>query len=68
MISSTLNWASFATYLGSGIPFYTLQGIGNALLLMFLGERTLVVLERFRQKFDVELRESVEEAGAAGLR
>jgi energy-coupling factor transport system substrate-specific component len=68
MISSTLNWASFATYLASGIPFYTMQGIGNALLLMFLGERTLVVLERFRRKFSVELRESVEEVGTAGLR
>jgi len=55
MISSVLNWASFTAYLVSGIPFYILQGVGNAMLLLFLGNRTLRVLERFRAKFTVEL-------------
>jgi energy-coupling factor transport system substrate-specific component len=57
MISSVLNWASFTTYLVSGIPFYILQGVGNAMLLLFLGDRTLRVLDRFRAKFTVELGE-----------
>ena len=67
MISSILNWASFSTYLVSGLPFYILQGVGNAMLLMFLGGRTLVVFERFRRKLTIEFRGGHGERDASGL-
>jgi energy-coupling factor transport system substrate-specific component len=53
MISSVLNWASFSAYLLSGMPFFLLQGVGNALLLLLLGEKTLLVFERHRRRLRV---------------
>jgi hypothetical protein len=67
MISSIFNWASFTTYLVAGLPFFILQGVGNALLLMFLGRRTLRVFERFRLKLMIEIRDRIGESDVTGI-
>ncbi len=51
--ASTVNWTGFAAYWVAGLPFYVLQGLGNAVLLHILGRRTLTIFERYRKRLIV---------------
>jgi len=53
MVSSVLSWTSFLAYFISGLPFCLLQGTGNAIFLYALGPKTIMLLERFRQRQSV---------------
>jgi len=46
---------TFFTYQLTSIWFDTLHALGNALLLGFLGIKTIAILERFRQRFNWRL-------------
>jgi len=51
--ASRVNWTGFAAYWVAGLPFYVLQGLGNAVLLYILGRRTLAIFERYRKRLIV---------------
>ncbi len=55
IVGSVVSWGSFAAIWITGIPFYFLQGIGNAVFLFVLGPRTLRILDRFRDRFRVKV-------------
>lgn len=67
MVSSAISWTSFTAYWASGMAFYVLQGVGNAVLLLLLGRRTLQVFERFRQKLSVRFEEDDVDIGGVSL-
>jgi len=58
MVVSVVSWSGFVAYWLSGFAFYLAQGIGNAVFLLVLGERTLRIFERFRLRLEVEFREA----------
>jgi len=64
MVSSVLSWTSFVAYWLAGLPFYVLQGVGNAVLLFILGPRTVTMLHRF----DRRLRVSFDQGDPSGRR
>lgn len=53
MVGSALNWTGFIAYWLAGLPFYILQGFGNAALLFALGPRTVRIFDRFAQRLQV---------------
>ena len=45
---SSASWVSFTGLWLSGLPFYLLQGGGNAVLIWLLGERTVSIFQRVK--------------------
>lgn len=59
IISSVISWTSFGAIWLTGLPFYLLQGTGNAVFLFALGPRTLQMLDRFRGRLTVKIEKAV---------
>ena len=47
-----LRWKTFVTYQTNSIWFDTFHAIGNGIFLALLGTKTIVILERFRKRFN----------------
>ncbi len=63
MFSASSNWTSFVGYLLSGLPFFALQGVGNGVLLYFLGKRTIRMFERYKQRLFVSFEQITSDVG-----
>lgn len=54
------NFSTFIFYMSTSIGFDTLHALGNAIFLILLGEKTIKIFQRYKNRFNIKYRPDIE--------